>query len=244
MKKIAALILLVPTMLHAAEQYEVVPQLTEAQRNEIKAQDEALGLITADSGLQVVPASKVALIPGKDEQRQKFLNEQYEMKKNGYVKGSSTEIQSMLAMRYPEYLTKKGLKDKLSDVKLAFSYPGLYFIPENNVIGYTGFIGWDNGWLGISQYFTTNDFAVCNYTRQNMKLSHGGVRLIAEDVEYIINNKPSNHIVKGNDAAGYLYYTAWYDQTYIHNLECVTERFKEDGVENLIHLAIEIDNVK
>lgn len=83
------------------------------------------------------------------------------------------------------------------------------------------------------------------HSRANcMKLSHGGVRLIAEDLDYDINGKPTHYMVRGNDTTGYTYYATWYDQTYIHNLQCATESFKADGADKLLSLAINIDNVK
>jgi hypothetical protein len=244
MKKILTLILLLPLIAPASTEYEPGIPLTQEQLDEIKAEDEALGLVTADSGLEIVQPSEVKMFFDEDDHRKKFHKDMKEMKQRGYVKEDSPDAKSLLAMRNPGNSVREELKTDLSDIKLAFPYPGLPFIPKENVIGYSGFIGWDNGWLGILEFFKDKDFEVCNYERHNMKLSHGGVRLIAEDLEYDINGKPTHYMVRGNDKTGYAYYTTWYDPTYIHNLQCATERFKADGIDKLLELGITIDKVE
>jgi hypothetical protein len=202
---------------------------------------EANGLILPDSGLQYITANEIT-DPVQKEIRAKYQKNLSLMSTGDYIEEPSSDAQSLLAMRNKSNLDKAGLVKDLSNLKLAFPFQGLSFIKNEDVIGYTGYTGWDNGWLGISEFFTSEELGVCNFTRYNMKLSHGGVKLVENEMDFLINNKPTDHSVRGNDATGFLYDVTWYDPTYIQGLQCALERFDPEAMDRMISLAIQIDN--
>lgn len=242
MKRMLCLVFIIPLTGFASKSAMSSESLTQEQLDAVIEYDKENGLILPDSGLEYISADEIT-DPIQKELRAKYQKNVKLMSKGDCLDEPSSDAQSLLAMRNKDNLAKSELVKDLSLLKLAFPFQGLSFISKDDVIGYTGYTGWDNGWLGISQFFKSKDLGVCNFTRFNMKLSHGGVRLVANEMEYLINNKPTDRSVRGNDATGFLYDVTWYDPTYIQGLQCALESFDSEAMNKMISLAIQIDNV-
>lgn len=239
-------ILAICFMLSISANAENYQPLTDAQllaiNRDLHEANLSEGLIPPDSGMQMIVASEIT---SSVQQKiyEKYRNDFQEMLDKGYVEQNSEDAQSLLAMRYKQNLSKKELVPQLSDIKLAFPFSGLSFIHEKDIIGYAGYIAWDNGWLGVSEFFNNASMGVCNYKRHNIMLSHGGMRLISENISYKINGKPTDYIVRGKNSTGFLYEVNWYDPTYIHGLQCASETFNPRTIDNMFNMARDIDHV-
>lgn len=242
MKRVLGIVFMMPLIGFASETIKHGEQLTQEQLNTVIEYNKAEGLILPDSGLQYISAEEIT-DPIQKKIREKYQKSLKQIKSKGYIDEPSSNAQSLLALRQKESQAMKELVQDLAQLKLAFPFQGLAFIKKEDIIGYAGYTGWDNGWLGISEFFNAPDLGVCNFTRYNMKLSHGGVRLVADEMAYIINNKPSDYSVRGNNATGYLYDVTWYDPTYIQGLQCASEAFNPAGMDRVFRLANQIDLV-
>lgn len=174
---------------------------------------------------------------------EKYQNERREMQANGYAHSSMEDPQGIFSIQYTQWSEFPVRKQRASDAKLAFPYTGLDFVrPENNMGYYETYI-YRHGSLGIGQYFKDDDLGICNYERLNLKLATASVRLVHEDLSYEVNSKPTQYILRGSDATGFSAYVDWYDETYIHQLQCGNEKLSPNFMNSVIDLAIRIDQV-
>lgn len=212
----------------------------------------ANGLILPDSGLQIVKASEIDSknsVAMEKEFRQEFLKKRKEMEKNGYAKTHSNDAIYLLSMRdkkpttaYDSEPHDTHLKTELSKITLAFPYNAKFSIPQEYVIGFSPRGGFINGWTGFSVYFNHPEMGVCKYALTNMKISHGGIRLIEEEITYDVNNKATDSLVEGSDSSGFFYSVGWYDNTYMQELDCATPKFNPIIKSKIISYARKLDS--
>jgi hypothetical protein len=192
----------------------------------------------------IIPADK---IKGKEKEGHlKFQNELKEMQKNGYVYSNIEDPREIFSIQYKGSSEYPFRHFRVSEIELGFPYKGLDFVEEKNNLGYYNLWPYNDekGWIGIGQFFMDPKLGICNYERRNVRLEEGTIRLIAEDISYEINHKPTSYIVKGSDEVGYFAYLDWYDDTYRHNLQCGTEKYDPNYLIQVMALAIKIDQVK
>jgi hypothetical protein len=194
------------------------------------------------TGYTIIPAAEIR---GKEKEgHTTFQNEKKEMLKNGYAYSPIEDPQEIFSIQYRTSSEYPFLQPKLSDIELAFSYTGLDFVEEKNNLGYYSLWKYQDGWFAIGQYFRDPKLGMCNYERINLSLDSVNVRIIAEDLSYEINQKPTRVVVKGSDEVGYFAYLDWYDHTCKHHLQCGVEKFDANYLSQAMALAIKIDQVK
>lgn len=181
-----------------------------------------------------------------------------EYKQQGFVKRKSDDAVQLLSANKKHFLMKERetfldghdlrdthLKNSISQIKLAFDYHPLTFVPESEIIGFAVSGTWvetqKEGWTGISEVFKSEDLGVCDYNKNNTKLNQSSVNLLTDSVTYVINNKPTITMVEGNDKNGYSYKVNWYDNDYYHTLTCALKAYESEELKKLLELATKID---
>jgi hypothetical protein len=180
----------------------------------------------------------------------------HQMKEKGYFDSKSSEAQTLLTMKGVNVLAKQNhgvanpddprdshLKSNISGVGLAYNYPGIPMASNTEHKGYAAVGMWidDKGWTGVKEFFDDESLGICSFTLYNMTLSHGSVEIGDDAVEYKVNKKPGTIVVSGSNLSGFLYYVSWYDETYIHELECATSSFDKKMVNKMTSYGTVID---
>lgn len=200
-------------------------------------------------GIQIVPDDQIS---GTEAMKKAAAQNLKEFNENGYSYSDSTYPRELLKIKYESISeikeNKKNtdpydthLKANASEIKLAFPFNGVPFLKAGNVIGFAPAGGYNNGWTGIKEFFTDNQLGTCSLTLYNISLSNGGARLGKSFVTYKVNKKPTTLSVEGNINSGFLYTVAWYDNTFIHCLECANMIFDRNITSQMIGYSQRID---
>lgn len=194
-------------------------------------------------GLHIVSISEMS--KEETEKHRQIQIEMKEMQEKGYAHSDTEDPLGIFSIQYAspgEHPDGIELTDNIHSIKLAFPYEGLNFISSENSFGFYGSYFLIGGSLGIGQYFKVFELGICNYERNNRALAHAEVRLVRDDLNYEINHKPSQYIIRGSEKTGYSAYVDWYDKTYIHHLQCANREAIPD-IYKVFDLAIRIDQV-
>lgn len=89
-----------------------------------------------------------------------------------------------------------------------------------------------------------NGVGVCNYSENNIKLSHGSIIIPEEDARKDINGKYTTIDIEGKKKSGFVYDIRWYDDNFFRQLECTSPQYDPDITQKLVELAKKIDKAK
>jgi hypothetical protein len=205
------------------------------------------------SGVRIVPTSQLKL---PDFIKKDLESTSRQMKEKGYFDSKTNNAQTLLTMKGVNVIAKQNhgvansddprdthLKSNISGVGLAYNYPGIPLAPNTEHKGYAAVGMWvdDKGWTGVKEFFDDENLGICSFTLYNMVLSHGYVEIGDDAVEYKVNKKPGTIVVSGSNLSGFLYYVSWYDNTYIHQLECATSSYDKKIVNKMTSYGTVID---
>jgi hypothetical protein len=247
MKKIFTVLLCVPMIANAA-----MSQLSDEM---IQKENEILlskGLPLPDSGITVKPRKDI-LQHQSIKEKSRLSKESTDMKRLGYVRYSSPEIDYILNFKNTEHHfvdARAGIHDtnfrkKSSDIQFAYEFHG---VPENSVDEILGvapavtFVP-ELGWAGAGQVFIKKELGTCNYVENNLKFSHGAAVISKEDSTNAVNKKITTSFIKGNPSQGFLYGVQWYDNNFIREMTCAKRKLDEKTIESMVELARIIDNI-
>lgn len=225
------------------------PLISSAQSVDDFNSDPSKELPKPVSGIHVVPDSDLTMTESMRKEATFKLKQQ---NKNGYVESDSPYPRQLLTTKYraaSEIKENKGnkdpydthLKENISEIKLAFSYNGIPFVKPSNVIAFAAIGGYKDGWTGVKEFFTDPNLGTCTLSLYNIALGHGGARLGKSTVKYVVNNKPTTISVEGSINSGFMYRVSWFDNTFIHDLECANMNFDKKITITMIDHAKLID---
>lgn len=195
----------------------------------------------ADTGIILVPLAQMN--PTKED-----LSSLKQQKLKGYSIKESNDPREFIkeSNRYPDEIndtsdpTDTHLKSDLSKIKLAFKFkPPSFLKPLGFAVGGT-YIE-DNGWTAISTFFNDKTLGSCKFKLNNMKISHGAVRIPKETVRYDVNKKITNVFVEGSNNSGFIYNIDWNDEINNYFLTCANMIYDKDITQHMIVLANKID---
>lgn len=225
--------------------------------NELKEFAQKNKLPMPDGGIQIVSKSEMpSMQPNPvNATRKTLVQERDEENKLGYINTKSDDAIQLLAVKKNKFYsgTKKTfaqdnnpydthLKGSLAQIKLAYAFNGISFIDKKEIIGYAVAGTWDNGWTGVSETFTEPKIGVCDYVKNNLKITHGSAKLSQEYVTYDVNSKPTIIFAEGQQGDGFTYKVEWFDDTFYHVLKCASENFSKEAKELTVTLAKKIDS--
>ena len=217
--------------------------------------DELAYLPVPDGGIKIIPSAQMH----KDvAEINSTIALQDEYKKNGVVKRTSEDAVQLLSINKHHLMTHEKatyldssnlhdshVKQKISQIKLAFNYHPISFLPESAIVGFAVADTWvkepDEGWTGIVEIFTDPKLGVCDYKKSHTKLNHASVHLAKESVSYVVHKKPTIDLVEGDDQSGYSYKVDWFDADYYHTLTCALKIYEPNELKGVIALAKRID---
>lgn len=202
-------------------------------------------LPTADSGVHIVPLSKLNAI--NPEINKRLFTAKYAMQQKGYDAIDNPNAKVLFNKKYSEVLhastnvTDTHLKASIDDVGLAFT-PKALSIAKENIVGYAASGSYDHGWSGMTVVFNDKLAGVCQYTVNNLSLTHGAEWIADEIVRHDINGKITTVDVAGNDHTGYVYTVHWADAKTLNDLECANLSFSKAKTTAVINIAKAIDS--
>jgi hypothetical protein len=197
-----------------------------------------------DGGIRVVPSNKMAILGASFS---KVAIAQHQIKEKGYYDTYNSDAKVIMNMRNMKPI-KEGtsdpkdthLKSTIADVGLAFTFNGVPVDPKN-VVGFAASGSYEKGWNGVTEIFTDPDLGSCQYSLNNIKLSHGSAFVPEEVARYDVNGKVTILDVRGNTKSGYTYKIYWADATSMNDLICADMTFDKTKTEKLIDIAKKID---
>ena len=207
------------------------------------------GLPLPGSGLVLKPMNQM---PHYETMKDSIERDNASIKKYGYVKIDSPEIQSLLNFtRGNKNFSSKnltasadtGLYKSIDDIQTAYRYYGIPATAMQKIlaVGPAGTFLEGKGWTGAAQVFEKTGLGVCNYSEMNFKLSNGSIMVPLEFVTYAVNGKVTVKNIKGEDTKGFMYTVSWYDDSFYHQLECAQSNFSTETMPDVIKLASLID---
>ena len=128
-------------------------------------------------------------------------------------------------------------KKTYKDFKLTWKYTPFKSI---KILAYAPSGGYDQAWTGILHAIKYGD-NYCLYKITDIKASHSSINLIIEDITRKVNGKPTMEWVEGNADDGFLYQIDWFDDNFLHELQCVDSIYSKDKLEYFINLARMLD---
>lgn len=142
---------------------------------------------------------------------------------------------------YKEVRVETDMQPSYDLIPLAFEYKGIPRQDKNKIVGYAPALSQVDGkWTGIGSYFLNPELGSCHYVIYNIKLTGGGAELPSELVSYDVNNKPTISKIVVNDNSDAVYMIDWYDNTFIHKLQCANKH-DIDLFEKILKLAKILD---
>ncbi len=205
---------------------------------------EKRGLPLPDGGIKIVPLKKMPLLGVNSKT---LMEAQRQIKENGYYEVDNPQARVLMKMRYLEPLkagsnnsADTNLKSTINDVGLAFHFDGIP-VDSSSVVGFAAAGAYKNGWSGVTEIFTDNELGTCQYTLNNIKLSHGSELIPQEICRKDVNGKVTVIDVRGNANSGYVYSVHWADNNAMHDLKCANLLFAKSNTAKLISLARKID---
>lgn len=178
------------------------------------------------------------------------------LKHKGYVEKYNQNATNLLMFRQTanaDYVKNNHLSENsshlhhlLTDLKMAYDYHGVPSSVVKEVIGFAPESTFtQRGWTGAVEFFSPQQLdGVCSYHEVNIELTGSAANFAEELVSYQINDKVSIVDVSGNEASGYAYNVEWWGPHFRHRLECASKVFKPEVTQQVIALAIAIDNEK
>lgn len=244
LKNIVVSALMLPSLFsYAADSIEA------AQNQTAKQWAQEQGLPVPDGGIVLKPTSQ---LPHYEKLKDSIENDKASIKKYGYVKKSSPEVQSLLNFTKgnkqfsPKNLTvsaDSGLFRSINDIQMAYPYYGVpaSAMTKELAVGPAGTYIQGKGWTGAAQIFEKAGIGICNYSEMNAKLNHSSVFLQQETVTYDINGKVTQKYIAGEESGGFMYRVDWFDDNIYHELNCAQPAFSSETMPAVIKLAIAID---
>lgn len=214
----------------------------------------AEGLPIPDSGIKIVPSSKMIVNPATTRHR---LIQKKQMLSMGHVneaspvykqlmdvKNISKETLHLNSMNYGP--TDEEMRSKISELKIAYHFVGVPALAAVKSIGFVPAVTYvkDKGWAGASQFFTYEGIGVCHYDENNLKFSHGAAIIAEEDISRAINGKATTVEIYGQKGKGFVYNIEWYDNDFFKQLECANPNYDADIKNQMLMLARIIDKQK
>ena len=198
-------------------------------------------MTTPPSGIHIVPDSQI-------KQRKQELTKEGYIYSNDPNPKTLMNIKDLATKEIKENIDNKDpvdthLKKNYTEIDLAFPFKGIPLVDKNKIIGYAAALSYEKGkgWLGIAGFFEDDSFGICKLSLYNIHLSHGGANFGESTVDYAVNKKPTTASVTGNPHIGFLYDVAWYDNTYIHELQCAKMDLDKQQIRKMIEFANKID---
>ena len=224
---------------------------TEAARTQAtKRWMQGQGLPQPDGGITLKPASQ---LPHYEQLKEGMETDNLSIKKYGYIKRNSPEIQSLLNYKKgnKKFSSKNltasadtGLFHTISDIQIAYPYYGVpaSAMTKELAVAPAATCREGKGWTGAAQIFEKAGIGICNYNEMNAKLSHSSVFVAQETATYDINGKVTQKYARGEENEGFIYRVKWYDDRIYHELECAQSNFSPETMQAVVNLAIAIDN--
>ena len=227
----------------------------EAQRLEwTKKHFAAEGLPVPDGGITVMPESKISTDKASRERR---LQERTEIKQYGFINSRSSEYKALIEVKNisPQQLKLNALNStpydenmhrNLSEIHMAYEFTEVPIKEIKKVIGFTPAVTYisEKGWVGAAEFFELDDVTVCNYSENNIKLSHGSIIIPKEEARKDINGKFTTIDIEGQIKSGFVYDIRWYDENFFSQLECASAQYDTENTKKLVELAKKIDKAK
>jgi hypothetical protein len=131
------------------------------------------------------------------------------------------------------------LRSSLSKFRLSFKFSGIPGMSKENVLGFSPAGGYthESGWDGMGEFIQLPNLGVCSFTTMAIE----SVILFKESLQYEVNKKPSDKNISGNWNTGFLYTVNWYTNTRRNSLECANKNLKPENLNQMIHIANQID---
>ncbi len=131
------------------------------------------------------------------------------------------------------------LKSNIFQIRLGFKFSGIPGIPKKDILGFAAGGGYthENGWDGISEFVSIPDIGICSFTTFAIE----SVILYKENLEYLVNKKPSDKGIEGNWNNGFLYHINWYTDTRRNSFECANRKLNSDVLKKMIRITNVID---
>lgn len=209
------------------------------------------GIALPDQGVQVVPRNSIQL---PECLKKQVMTDKNAMLKQGYVETNNPRILELRDINHTAIYEKKKyqnnldpmsthLRDKASEIKLAYYFHEIPAEDANSVIGFAPVGTYvNNGWSGIVELFTKQGLGNCNYEENNLKLMHATIRIPSDIVTHKVNNKITTSDVQGNEKDGFLYTVEWYDEGFSHKLECVAKAYSPSTLSTVVEIARRADH--
>ena len=244
LKKIVVSALMLPSFLgYAADNIDAARTQSMAQL----AQEQGLPL--PDGGIILKPVSQ---LPHYEKLKESIASDNASIKKYGYIKRNSPEVQSLLNYAKgekkfsPQNLTASadtGLYKSIHDIQMAYSYYGVpaSAMTKELAVAPAGTYLQGKGWTGAAQIFEKNGVGTCNYNETNAKLNHSSVFVAQETATYDINGKVTQKYTSGEKNEGFMHKVRWYDDNIYHELECAQPNFSTEAMQAVVNIAIAID---
>ena len=206
-----------------------------------------------DGGVQVIPEAKMS--------QYKIFKAEYARNRRdvaelGYIKKSSPQADLLFKIKKEaakqfvaqskdiEKPASANLRHSIAELKMAYTFVGVPQSEVSDVIGVSPYLSYlpNQGWIGATEYFSTNTMGNCSFSENNVRLSHGSVVVAKEIAREDVNGKVTVVTVTGDPSDGFLYEVEWYDQTFFRTLQCANKKFSPYLTEQVIALAKRIDS--
>jgi len=201
-------------------------------------------------GVTVLPERQMSEYNTFKTQRAK---ERADIKKYGYIKKFSPQIQSLLNFKEVsknQFVAKssnpsnEGLRHSINEIEMAYNFKGVPAHAVTTMLGFAPSVSYvkGEGWAGAMQFFEKAGLGNCSYRENNLMFSHGAAVIPEEEVTKDINEKVTVAIITGQKGSGFLYSIDWYDNSYFRELKCANEKYDQSIMNSVLELAREIDN--
>lgn len=245
MNKLLIALLITSSTIHASSP-ELPAFLKKIDEDRIKTMT-AEGF-NPDGGVTIVDSSK---INAPNSIKSTWQRERQEQLSNGYHKEFIARAKEI--MQFPDSINYKYAKGKentdhnssvlrksFSEINMAYNIVPVPKSLAKKVYGYAGANTFKGGWTGFVEFFESN-LGTCVFTESNVRLTHEGIKIDREMVQYDVNGKVTTLDVSGNQQSGYLYMVEWFDNDYFRSLECADKNYQPSLVERTMQLAKDID---
>lgn len=205
------------------------------------------GLPAADGGIKVIPIKKINALNNRVSANA-ILTAQQQIKTKGFYEVDNPEARTIMNMRNIKPLpvgsynpADTNVKSTITDVGLAFPFEGVP-VDSKNVVGFAGAGLYDKGWTGVTEIFLDRELGTCQYTLNNLKLSHGSELVPQEVARKDVYGKITTIDIRGSLKFGYTYSIHWADDKFMNDLQCANTTFNKNNNDKLVALAKKIDN--
>ncbi|MFW2535201.1 hypothetical protein [Legionella sp. 28fT52] len=217
-----------------------------------KAYLEKNGHPVPDSGVKIISQKQQSNSLDSQKQRLKNL---MDIKKFGYINRREPKVEQLLTLKITaandykhhgsDYKpTNTHLKHSIDELKMAYTFVGVPKNEMSEMIGVAPYLTYlkNQGWVGATQFFVKEGIGICDFSENNVRLSHGAVTIPKEEVRNDVNGKVTTVDVVGTKKSGFLYRVEWYDHSFFRELDCANKEYSEKIKNSVIKLAVKIDN--